>query len=349
MELQARLERYTPRDPNDDTAHFLEMFFKFLPEDGKYQLAEDVVGCTTDASLRQLASSLDTGLLRPIKANGGKTPAIPTPYSSFAVEDSIEEPNPMDFRSISRNKLQRLRNECLSRDGQMCVISKVLNEDLRPPPDSMFGPLETTHIIPFALGGFSGEEDRERLQSSTIWTILYRYFPSLRSRMNFTLENVHEVENAMMLIPSLRHEFARFDCTLEATTTIHQYRMKTYRYFATVNNVYLPANRIVTFTNNDTRYPLPSPILIEVHAAIANILDATGRGQLVEKILRDQDDDVDFLANDGSTDIGRILSYTRLILFTQPEEYAPWDMKQPLAEEQTPKGDDELKESQLAR
>ncbi|PGH31494.1 hypothetical protein GX50_05736 [[Emmonsia] crescens] len=313
MELKTRLESYTPLNPNDDTVHFLEMFFKFLPEDGKYHLSEDVTGCKTDASLRQLVSSLDTGLLRPIKANGGKTPAI-TPSPCFGVEDSIEEPNSMDFKSVSRNKQHRLRNKCLSRDGQMCVISKAHNEDVHPPSDSLFAPLETAHIIPFSLGSFSGEE--ERLRTSTIWTNIYRYFPSLCSRMNFTLENVNEVENVMMLIPSLHTEFGQFHFALEATTTIHQYRLKTYRNFATINNHLLPTNRIVTFTNNDTQYPLPHPILIEIHTAIANILNATGRGELVERIQREQRDAEGVLAKDGSTDIGQILSCSRLSLLT---------------------------------
>ncbi|KAK2770350.1 hypothetical protein FQN53_005574 [Emmonsiellopsis sp. PD_33] len=48
-----------------------------------------------------------------------------------------------------------------------------------------------------SLGSFPDEE--ERLRTSTIWTSIYRYFPSSRSRINFTLENVNEVENAMML------------------------------------------------------------------------------------------------------------------------------------------------------
>ncbi|EER40137.1 conserved hypothetical protein [Histoplasma capsulatum H143] len=241
VEFKTRLERYTPLNPNDDTVHFLEIFFKFLPEDGKYHLSEGVVGCTTDASLRQLVSSLDTGLLRPIKAHGGKTPAI-TPSPRFGVEDSIEELNSMDFEPISRNEQRRLRNKCLSRDGQMCVISKAHNEDAHPPPDSLFAPLETAHIIPFSLASFSGEE--ERLRTSTIWTNIYRYFPSLRSRMNFTLDNVNEVENAMMLIPSLHTEFGRFHFALEATTTIHRYRVKTFKNFTTINNHFLPTNRI---------------------------------------------------------------------------------------------------------
>ncbi|EGC48642.1 conserved hypothetical protein [Histoplasma capsulatum var. duboisii H88] len=342
VEFKTRLERYTPLNPNDDTVHFLEIFFKFLPEDGKYHLSEGVVGCTTDASLRQLVSSLDTGLLRPIKAHGGKTPAI-TPSPRFGVEDSIEELNSMDFEPISRNEQRRLRNKCLSRDGQMCVISKAHNEDAHPPPDSLFAPLETAHIIPFSLASFSGEE--ERLRTSTIWTNIYRYFPSLRSRMNFTLDNVNEVENAMMLIPSLHTEFGRFHFALEATTTIHRYRVKTFKNFTTINNHFLPTNRIVTFTNNDTRYPLPHPVLIEIHTAIANILNATGRGELVERIQRELGDSAGVLAKDGSTDIGHILSCSLLNLLTQPKEYAPQDMKQPLSKEQTLKGDDVLKEN----
>ncbi|KAK2801370.1 hypothetical protein FQN50_007755 [Emmonsiellopsis sp. PD_5] len=345
-ELKTRLEAYTPLNANDDTVHFLDMFFKFLPEDGKYNLTEDVVGCESDDTLRQLVMSLDTGLLRPIKANGGKTPAI-TPSPRFGVEDSIEALNSMDFASASRNAQQHLRNECLARDGGMCVVSKAHDQDTRPPPDSLFSPLETAHIIPFSLASFSDEDDR--LRASTIWTNIYRYFPSLRSRMSFTLENINNVENSMMLVPSLHTEFGRFHFAFEATSTIHRYRLKTYRNFATVNNHLLPTNRIVTFTNHNTQHLPPHPKLIEVHTAIANILNATGRGELVEKIQREQGNSGGVLANNGSTDIGQILSCSRLNLLTQPKEKGPRDMKHPLLKNQTLKGGSVLKENQPAR
>lgn len=44
--------------------------------DGQANLVEDIIGCETDNELKTLADSIDTGLLRPLKATAGKTPVI---------------------------------------------------------------------------------------------------------------------------------------------------------------------------------------------------------------------------------------------------------------------------------
>ena len=67
----------------------------------------------------------------------------------------------------------------------------------------------------------------------------------------------------------------------------------------------------VTFTCYDGRYELPSPELLEMHAAIARILHASGQGYEIDVILRDLGA-TSLLASDGSTDIARLLEGTSL-------------------------------------
>ncbi|KAA8912884.1 hypothetical protein FN846DRAFT_772846, partial [Sphaerosporella brunnea] len=58
----------------------------------------------------------------------------------------------------------------------------------------------------------------------------------------------------------------------------------------------------ITFKNHDPNKPhsLPSAALLEVHAACCKILNASGAGEYLEKLLRDLDE-IDVLAEDGST------------------------------------------------
>ncbi|KAK2806992.1 hypothetical protein FQN50_005566 [Emmonsiellopsis sp. PD_5] len=63
----------------------------------------------------------------------------------FGVEDSIEALNSMDFKFISRDEQQHLQNECPSRDGQMCKVSKAHYKDAHLPPTS-FAPGNRPHL-----------------------------------------------------------------------------------------------------------------------------------------------------------------------------------------------------------
>lgn len=70
--------------------------------------------------------------------------------------------------------------------------------------------------------------------------------------------------------------------------------------------IFLPLDGIITLTNNDTSYELPSPAILEAHAAVARILNATGMGEKIEDTLRDREE-LRCLATDGSTDVHSLL------------------------------------------
>lgn len=56
-------------------------------------------------------------------------------------------------------------------------------------------------------------------------------------------------------------------------------------------------------------YPLPDPVLLRVHAAIAQFLDTTGLGRRIETVMREREE-ILHLASDGSTDVARLLAFT---------------------------------------
>ena len=67
VSLNHTLQGYRPLSSTDGTPFFLQIVFKYLPADGQRNLIEDLSGCQDDQEARQLAESIDTGLLRPIR------------------------------------------------------------------------------------------------------------------------------------------------------------------------------------------------------------------------------------------------------------------------------------------
>lgn len=80
----------------------------------------------------------------------------------------------------------------------------------------------------------------------------------------------------------------------------------TYPGYTTNLNLHLPPSRQVTFAPHSGLYPLPSPLLLELHDSVAKILNATGMSEVVDTV-RDEQETIRGLASDGSTDIERLL------------------------------------------
>jgi hypothetical protein len=162
VSLQECLERYQALDGDDDTVKLLRITFKYLPWDGQNQFADDVVGCGDDSALRQLADSIDTGLLRPMLSQGGRTPGI-TPSPRLGLEVWIENLDSQHIESASRNDQPRLWDNCLKRDGYRCVLSQCWDENYQHRETGGYGPVEAAHIIPFALGKFHTDDERRHI------------------------------------------------------------------------------------------------------------------------------------------------------------------------------------------
>ncbi|KAE8377181.1 hypothetical protein BDV26DRAFT_282019 [Aspergillus bertholletiae] len=314
--LDRKLDQYQPFHPEDDTLSFLRIVHRYLPLQGQVNLAEDVERCSDDEEVRQLAESFDTGLLRPMLANGGTTPAI-TLSRRLGMEDSVENLLPEGIQTASRDSQRRLRDHCLAREGHRCAVTKAWSLDYKErPPDAADAPLEAAHIIPFALGVFREGDRDERYRHAIIWVNINRYFPDLRSRRGFSSEDVNNEENVIMMLQALHTEFGNFRFTFEATQTTNRYRIKEFPGFARLYRTFLPPNRFVTFTSHDGRYPLPSPTILTVHAAIANILNLSGRGEKIQEMRRDLGSMSEGLARDGSTKVEELLSVSKLSLLS---------------------------------
>ncbi|KAI9925089.1 hypothetical protein ASPWEDRAFT_72238 [Aspergillus wentii DTO 134E9] len=308
LSMQEKLDLYQPSTPDDDAVKVLRETFRYLPADGRVNLVSDVTGCETDTHLKQLAESIVSGILVPLKAMGKKAQITPSPRSN--AQEAVDSTSIAMTDPIVREQ-QRLRRECLQREGNRCAVSGVYNAEhmATAPSNVITANLEAAHVIPFALGIFKNENERQRI--ATIWTYLHRYFPCLLSRIGFDYESLNKVENVMMLEKLLHGEFGAFNWTLEATETVNYYTIKTFPRLPTILQFHLPANRSIQLKSHDGRWPLPDPSLLAVHAAIANILNATGRGEEIDRILRDYGESGG-LSADGRTDVSQLLSVSDL-------------------------------------
>ncbi|KAF8464679.1 hypothetical protein BDZ91DRAFT_783580 [Kalaharituber pfeilii] len=301
-----RIATYKPRDPNDRTVAILEAFSKYLPREGRDNFYEDILGCNAQEELKSLGDHLYTAILLPMKAHG-KTPA-PTPSPQFGAETRVEE-IAGDIAASSRNQQRWLKKACLARDGNRCMLTGVYDglESLKLPAtelsDLKIGDTELVHIIPFALAMFGPNEVQ---QASIIWDAIYRYFPSLLSRLNFSTDNINDTCNAMTLNSGLHAPFGRFSFALEPTSHGNEYLLRRYRRFPTFFDPLLPDNGIMKFTAHHPSHRLPHPTLLETHASIAKILHMSGMGEYIENLLREREL-IGCLANDGSTDIKALL------------------------------------------
>jgi hypothetical protein len=311
LSLEATLASYQALNTGDDTKKFLETCFRYFPPAGQVNLLEDVSGCRNDDELRQLAASIDTSLLRPLLSQGGKTPVI-TPSPRIGFDDLVENLNSLDITLASRNDQKRLRRNCLRRDGYRCTITKCWSSNHDFPRGEPFAPLQAAHILPFALGSFTNDDERRR--TSEVWESIFRYFPSLRSTLNMSPEDVNREDNIMMMLTPLHEEFGLFHFVLEDTPTPNRYRLKLFPRFGSAYARLLPSN-FVTLTSHDPRFHLPGAKHLQLHAAIGNILHASGRAESIGKLIRDlRETGGSALSKDGSTSISDLFSVSHLSL-----------------------------------
>ncbi|RAL14451.1 uncharacterized protein BO97DRAFT_270436 [Aspergillus homomorphus CBS 101889] len=347
QKIPKRLLRYQPLSADDHTVQYLGAFLTYLPPDGRVNLAADIdlIADDEDEGLHRLVQRLDVGLLRPMVAAGG---LIPVPNvrlprwrggSGFEGDDDgdnagetlcSEDINP----GVARAQLSS-RKHCLSRDGPRCVISGDWGCGLNGidiPPGTNISDVEAAHILPLALGVDAFDrryQDDDRRRRSTVWTNLYRYFPTLKSGLDFGPESINDERNVMMVTRAIHYEMGRYKIILEEMETEikqqhqpqHRYTIKALKGCRSTTKDMLPADGVVAFTTQpDTRYARPDPYLIKVHAAIGNILHVTEVGQRLQP-WRNEMAHARSLRRDGRgrTRLEEMLSVSKLALLASSE------------------------------
>ncbi|KAF7160685.1 hypothetical protein CNMCM5623_006310 [Aspergillus felis] len=110
-EVRATLNSYVPLDADDETVKLLRETFRYLPSDGRINLAEDIIQAGGGNKLHQLAHSIVSGLLKPMMVAGTKK--VETPR--LGIEECLA--NKTDGQE-SRTRAQQLQEDAASQRWQ---------------------------------------------------------------------------------------------------------------------------------------------------------------------------------------------------------------------------------------
>ncbi|PKX98436.1 HNH endonuclease signature motif containing protein [Aspergillus novofumigatus IBT 16806] len=298
-----KLAQYKPQDSKDETVRILESFIHNLPLESRKVIMK-FINISDDHNIFDLAYHLRTAVLIPMKAEGGKTPQVtPLPFSATDITREIVASEMT--QSSSRNDQGRLKTACLQRDNYKCVVTKIWD----PVAVSTFNiqgamtlRTQLAHIIPFSMGHWENEWKEKEI--AQCWETLYLLFPSIKDIIMPT--TVNTPANAMTMAVPVHQDFGSFQIAFTPTDKENTYRIKVYPGHQTFFGQYYA--KPITFTKNSaSASELPSKDLLKMHAAIAEILQASGQGEKIDELLRKWDD-IRCLASDGSTDLESLLS-----------------------------------------
>ncbi|KAA8914915.1 hypothetical protein FN846DRAFT_789443 [Sphaerosporella brunnea] len=289
-----RVDGYAPKSNDDYTATLLRTLLDHktvIGLGGFENLIDDIIN-TPDLSL--LATHYMSAIFTPFKARGGTPSVLPTPRPG--VSDGVEG---IASEIVSQKRDQKnLKRMCLDRDGSRCMVTGFWDFDTFPTavPNTI---TQAVHIIPFSLGNF-GEVQRHSI--STCWDAIYRMFPDIRNRINFSANSINETRNVMTMSENLQSTFGNFGFCFIATSRPNHYRIEKHK---VPWDVVRDLPEYVTFTAHSGLHELPSPELLRVHAAITRVLHASGLAETIDDVLRERQM-LGCFAEDGSTPVSRL-------------------------------------------
>ncbi|KAI5310316.1 hypothetical protein KEM55_008570 [Ascosphaera atra] len=281
-EVQARINAYEKKSVDDDTVEFLKTFFDLLPSDGKEILKKDVLDCRNSEMLWQLADFITRCILYPFKAKGHKLVLEEVRGSVVSREGLFDAQEEGNLESATRHRQQALKDDVLRRDGYQCIVTGVVAKGTEG-ASGRHGNLVAAHIIPLSTAKFGSLEKRTSI--SAVWGALTHFFPQLGKQ--FGPENINSASNVLTLFEPIYKEFDAFNFCLEPDEEDSStYHIKTFPGFSDALDVHLPRTGITKIVSNDDNIAPPSRLLLRIHAIVANVLNATGRGERIEQQLR---------------------------------------------------------------
>jgi hypothetical protein len=119
--------------------------------------------------------------------------------------------------------------------------------------------------------------------------------------------NIDRPVNALTLTINFHQPFGDFEIYFEPTTyqTQHTYKIDYVQSNSVFRDPLLPVTRTLHLTPDHTIDP-PSRRLLAIHRAIGRILNLSGAGDYIDRIIRDMDE-VGIKEN-GSTELGHYIS-----------------------------------------
>ncbi|KAE8135355.1 hypothetical protein BDV38DRAFT_284990 [Aspergillus pseudotamarii] len=256
-EGRKRIARYQPQNRAYDemVKPSLCAFIDWLPEGGRESIARDCIKATTDDDLYQVFKNLFTGLAIPMKTRS-KLPSVtdsPDPNRQNNVEVIAGILDQFNTRG------QDFHHGCLRRDSYKCVITGEMDtkhwESLGCPEGIDFAPTEGAHIIPFTYASWDTSTGRAKA-----WEVLYRCFPG----------SVHD-------------QFGPFNIVLQPTNLMNKYEVKYFYKYPPSDRRLLPETIELKKAKDTEQLALPNRALLDCHYRLAEILNASGLGEIIER------------------------------------------------------------------
>ncbi|KAI9369107.1 hypothetical protein BJX61DRAFT_549831 [Aspergillus egyptiacus] len=308
------LSRYHPSKGDADAKLFAtcHALLEFLPEGGREAIARDIIKAQTDDQLFDTFRNVVTCLLIPVRAAGGRTPTIQSPFSDNQEDEMAERAK----LTKSQVRGQQFVDGCFNRDNHKCVISRFLDEEewekQGEPIDILYGQLEAAHIIPFSFGKFD-KSRASRDRASSIWASIHRYFPSTLPTLRAT--TIDNLDNGLLLHKTIHNDFGRFECAFQPTASYDTYVFIHYKRFSLEMKQYAPHGTEITFKQAPgyENLPLLNKEYLECHYRLAQIFHASGIDEYIDRNLRRWDklkeaSEGSCLAEDGSSDLTTVLT-----------------------------------------
>ncbi|KAF8267683.1 hypothetical protein EI94DRAFT_1729918 [Lactarius quietus] len=268
-----------------------------IDDGSRHYIAREIVNCTGNDKLKDLAKFYIDHLFRLFRQNKGRTPA-PSYHSS---RDSFEnergfysatvEPAPKDHSQAKKSALRR--------DGYRCMVTRDIDADyldtLSPAERDILSqggtgaaPTHLAHIFPPSTNrGLKPEEEghSKTHYASTVWAIV-NSFAHINVLDELNGDMAHRLSNALTLRADVHSLFDDLRMWFEEVPNTPQ----TYTVCST-HNMYLRSvpNPLVTFTSIGG-LDLPDPRYLRLHAAICRVAHMSGAAEYLDLYDREQEE-----------------------------------------------------------
>jgi len=267
----------------------------------QHEVVKVIHSCSNDyASLSALGSTFLDLYIRPFKKFKGRTPKGSS-HPSRRSFDKTKEEMLAEIKEAPKHYTDA-KKQALLRDGYRCVVTgtydsnvdlvqdlNVTEEEKRAAGGEVF--TECAHIVPDSTYFNVANPSDKKEYSASVLAVLKRFGYDVGA---INGEKVHSLYNVMTMEHNAHDLFDRLNLWFEETATPNYYRVRT-------TKLLLPVRENVMFTTPDPlKLPLPSPDLLALHAACAQVAHLSGAGEYVDRILKDMED-ICVLAHDGTS------------------------------------------------
>ncbi|KAI1786074.1 hypothetical protein LXA43DRAFT_1035354 [Ganoderma leucocontextum] len=283
----------------------------FLSDTAISEVARSIMSCQKDPAgtdetdaeaLDKLGEFYRDFLLRPFKHNS-RTPDISSPSSSESSPSSSTESFPEGLVSfdLTKEEVDKMlaeqpksyftsRKLADHREDHRCVATRILDVSFAAGLRNLTGEvyeddvvsLAFCHILPELTNmGIEGKEN-EHDDGRNVWNVLKSLGYTDIANHFGTPDNVHSLDNVMMMSPELRSNFDRLYLWFEPIEDVpNRYRLC---------SVWTPPHGLVrgqeiTFQSTDPRFALPNREYLRIHAACCRVGHLSGASLQLSVLL----------------------------------------------------------------